>query len=345
MRDLHDLELLIKSRIPIVVIESQEEVRVVDMCVRMISRLAKPLYKWTVTEGLLRLEAGYQAQKHNAKPSELLAQIKATSKAGIYLLFDFHPYLRDPIHIRYLKEIAQSYNELGHTLVLISHRLEVPAELKKFCARFELTLPDSKALEQLVITEANSWLRENPGRRVKTDPQTLGLLVNNLSGLTEGDAKRLIRGAIYDDGAITSDDLPKVMKAKHDLIGQDGILSFEYDTAKFSDVGGLANLKDWLKKRKIAFDGGQSSGLDRPKGIALVGVQGCGKSLAAKAVAGLWSIPLLRLDLAALYNKYIGETERNLREALKAAEVMAPCVLWIDEIEKGLATSDVDNGV
>jgi SpoVK/Ycf46/Vps4 family AAA+-type ATPase len=134
------------------------------------------------------------------------------------------------------------------------------------------------------------------------------------------------------------------MKAKHDLLGQDGILSFEYDTAKFSDVGGLANLKDWLKKREVAFDGDQSNGLDRPKGILLVGVQGCGKSLAAKAVAGLWGIPLLRLDLAALYNKYIGETERNLREALKAAEVMAPCVLWIDEIEKGLATTDVDNG-
>ncbi len=344
MRDLHDLELLIKSRIPIIVIESQEEARVLDICARMVSRLAKPLYKWTVTEGLLRLEAGYQAQKHNAKPSELLAQIKATSKAGIYLLFDFHPYLEDPIHTRYLKEIAQSYNELGHTLMLISHRLEIPAELKRFCARFELTLPDGKALQQLVIREANSWSRENPGRKVKTDPQTLGLLVNNLSGLTEGDAKQLIRGVIYDDGAITSDDLPKVMKAKHDLLGQDGILSFEYDTAKFSDVGGLANLKDWLKKREIAFDGDQSNDLDRPKGILLVGVQGCGKSLAAKAVAGLWSIPLLRLDLGALYNKYIGETERNLREALKAAEVMAPCVLWIDEIEKGLATTDVDNG-
>ncbi len=294
MRDLHDLELLVKSRIPIIIIESQEEARVVDMCARMISRLAKPLYKWTVTEGLLRLETGYQAQKHNAKPSELLAQIKATTKAGIYLLFDFHPYFDDPIHVRYLKEIAQSYNELGHTLMLISHRLEIPAELKKFCARFELTLPDGKALEQLVIREANSWSHENPGRKVKTDPQTLGLLVNNLSGLTEGDAKRLIRGAIYDDGAITNDDLPKIMKAKHGLLSQDGILSFEYDTAKFSDVGGLANLKGWLKKRKIAFDNNRASDLDKPKGIALVGVQGCGKSLAAKAVAGLWGIPLLR---------------------------------------------------
>ncbi|MFQ6021238.1 MAG: AAA family ATPase [Acidiferrobacterales bacterium] len=345
MPDSHDLELNIKSRVPIIVIESQEEARVVELCKRIVARLGKPLYKWTVTEGLQRLEAGFNPQKHNAKPAELLAQIKATTKPGVYLLFDFHPYLEDPIHVRYLKEIAQNYNKLGHTLLLISHSLETPPELRKFCARFVLRLPNSEALKKLIVAEANAWSRANPGEKVKTDPQTLDLLVRNLLGLTEGDAKRLIRGAIYDDGAITGHDLSKIRKAKHDLLSQDGIVSFEYDTAKFSEVGGLATLKDWFEKRKVAFnERGRLAGLDMPKGILLVGVQGCGKSLAAKAVAGVWGVPLLRLDLATLYNKFIGETERNLREALKTAEVMAPCVLWIDEIEKGLSTGDYDGG-
>ena len=121
------------------------------------------------------------------------------------------------------------------------------------------------------------------------------------------------------------------------------MLSFEYDTARFADVGGLHNLKRWLGERQAVFLEGKAA--DMPKGVLLVGVQGGGKSLAAKAVAGLWGLPLLRLDFASLYNKFFGETERNLREALKLAEQMGPCVLWMDEIEKGLATGDNDGGV
>jgi SpoVK/Ycf46/Vps4 family AAA+-type ATPase len=135
------------------------------------------------------------------------------------------------------------------------------------------------------------------------------------------------------------------MKAKYELLNRGGILQFEYDTARFSDVGGLSNLKDWLATRKMAYvrrDG--VAKLDPPKGILLIGVQGCGKSLAAKATAGIFGVPLLRLDFATLYNKYHGETERNLRESLKTADVMAPCVLWIDEIEKGLAGRGSETG-
>ncbi|NIO42979.1 MAG: ATPase, partial [Burkholderiales bacterium] len=166
MPDIHDLELTIKSHVPLIVIESQEESRVVDMCKRLVNRLGKPLYQWTVTEGLQRLESGYRPQKHNANPTELLAQIKATTTPGIYLLFDFHPYLDDPIHVRYMKEIAQGYSRLGHTVLLISHTLAIPPELKKFCARFELTLPDSEALKKLIVMEANKWSQANPGRKV-----------------------------------------------------------------------------------------------------------------------------------------------------------------------------------
>jgi SpoVK/Ycf46/Vps4 family AAA+-type ATPase len=146
---------------------------------------------------------------------------------------------------------------------------------------------------------------------------------------------------------ITQDDIPRVLKAKHDLLSQGGLLNLELDTAQFSDVAGVKQLKRWLNQRKPAFLGApEAAGLDAPKGIMLLGVQGCGKSLAAKAVAGTWGLPLLHLDFGSLYNKYIGETERNLREALKTADAMTPCILWIDEIEKSVSTDsgDADGG-
>jgi SpoVK/Ycf46/Vps4 family AAA+-type ATPase len=133
------------------------------------------------------------------------------------------------------------------------------------------------------------------------------------------------------------------MQAKYQLLEQGGALSFELDTAQFADVGGLAKLKLWLQRRKSIFLDPDPA-LDPPRGILLVGVQGGGKSLAAKAVSGLWQLPLLRLDFGTLYNKFFGETERNLRNALRTAEAMAPCVLWVDEIEKAIASGDYDSG-
>lgn len=162
--------------------------------------------------------------------------------------------------------------------------------------------------------------------------------------MTLQEARRLVKTAIADDGAITHSDIPAVMKAKNMLMNKDNIVSFEYETEKFSDIAGLSNLKNWVRQRQSAFSQKHSS-LDNPKGILLLGVQGSGKSLAAKAVAGFFGIPLLRLDFASLYNKYIGETEKNLRQALQTAEVMSPCILWIDEIEKGISQGNNDDGV
>jgi len=344
MDDNHDLELLLKSHLPLVIIESHEELRVLDMMKRMTLRLAKPVFKWTLTEGLQRIDLDYPPQKHNSQPSDVLRHIKSVTRPGIYVLVDFHPYLSDPLHVRLLKDLALAYDGLGHTLIFLSHRVDIPPELRKFSARVQLALPGKDELEQLVHAVAKDWARENGGRKVITERFTLDRLVANLSGLTLRDAKRLARTAIYDDGAITQNDLPAIMQAKYELLNKDGVLSFEYDTAKFSDVGGLEKLKAWLGQRKQFFHGDTGAGLDPPKGILLLGVQGCGKSLAAKAVAGTWHVPLLRLDFGALYNKFYGETERNLRESLKTAEVMAPCVLWMDEIEKGLATEETDSG-
>ena len=342
--ELHDLELLLQSHVALISIETHEEQRLQKMLQTLGLRQRRPLLHWSITEGLRRLEFDAPAHANSSDATEALKLIKAARQPGIYLLADFHPYLGEPVNARLLKEIALKHREVPHTLLLVGHRMEMPPELKPFTARFELTLPNLATLEKIVEEEATEWSSRMGNGRVRTDRKTLDELVRNLAGLTISDARRLARGAIQDDGAITESDLPKVMEAKYRLLDRTGALSFEYDTARFSEVGGLNNLKRWLTRRGTAFSEARGE-LDRPRGILLVGVQGGGKSQAAKAVAGLWKLPLLRLDMGSLFNKYFGETERNLREAIRTAEVMAPCVLWIDEIEKALAQGDNDDGV
>jgi SpoVK/Ycf46/Vps4 family AAA+-type ATPase len=263
----------------------------------------------------------------------------------MYVLLDFHHYLADPVIIRLLKDICMRYTDVSRQLILVSHKIDLPHELESFAARFDLALPSEKEREKIIKRVASEYTVANPGSRVQYDPKAFQLLIQNLSGLPDRDTEQLARNAIFADGAITKSDLPNVMQAKYELLNRGGVLQYEYDTAKFGDVGGLENLKRWLMLRKPAFlKDKKVSHLDTPKGILLIGVQGCGKSLAAKATAGIFNLPLLRLDFATLYNKYHGETERNLRESLKTADVMAPCVLWIDEIEKGLAGRGGETG-
>jgi SpoVK/Ycf46/Vps4 family AAA+-type ATPase len=341
--DSHDLELLLRSRIPLIVMETRDETRVTRLFSTLALRLAMPVMAWSSTNGLHRVDYESTPYRHTSEPRQALGQIKATSQPTIYLLLDFHPYLDDPYNIRLLKEIALDYPRLGHTLVLVSHQLEIPPELRSYSARFSLSLPDGGRLEEIVREEAVHWSKANHGKKVRTDHEILDLLVSQLRGLTATDARRIIRSVIYDDGAISSEDLNRAARERYTLLDHNGALSCEFDTVDFIDVGGLENLKRWVKRRRFAFLEPEGK-LDRPKGILLVGVQGSGKSLAAKAVAGMWRLPLLRLDFGTLYNKFFGETERNLREALRTAEAMAPCVLWIDEIEKAIAAGDYDSG-
>lgn len=342
MHDSHELELILKSHIPIIVIETREEQRALNLIKSLQFRLALPLYQWTVTEGLRRIDLDYEPQRHNAEPTEVLGNIKAGAQHGIYILLDFHPYLNDPLHVRLLKDIALAYDTTQQTVVLISHEIRIPPELKNFSALVELALPDEQSRKDIVNQVAEQWARQHH-KQVKAHSASLATLVKNLSGLTHAEATRLARTAIYDDGAITPNDLPQVMKAKYALLSKDGMLHLETETEQFSNVGGFSRLKTWLRQRQPVFEG-KLTGLDVPKGMLLLGVQGCGKSLAAKAVAGVLGVPLLRLEIAALFNKFHGETERNLRDSLKAAETMAPCVLWIDELEKAIALGDHDGG-
>lgn len=340
-----ELKALLGSRVPLVVIETRDEPHAMallaSVALELNSKAHTPVFQWTVTDGLKRVDVDLGAQRHNAEPTEVLGSIRAMSKPGLYVLLDFHPYLSDPKHVRLLKDICLEYARCARTLVLISHALEVPRELEHFAARFDLSFPDRLERERIVERVASEWAQAQ-GTRVRTDRKAYELLVDNLSGLSSGDTERLARTAIYDDGALTTSDLKPLMQAKYELLRRGGLLSFEYDTARFADLGGMRTLKRWLEQRRAGFTG--SAGLDVPKGVLLLGVQGCGKSVAARATAGVFGVPLLRLDFGALHNKYIGETERNLREALATAEVMQPCVLWIDEIEKGLSSGEGDGG-
>ena len=360
MFDLNNLKLLLQSHFPIIVIETHEEVRAIDLLKRANTSSQNTILSWSATDGLndhhtgsqsqpvykeLQLEGEAPKQQHDsATPDTMLERVKRHFKDSIVLLLDFHPYLTEPRIVRLVKEIALNHHENNIRLVFISHQFEIPAEFQKLCTRFELSLPDKDKIKQLVKDEAKIWNLKNK-QKVKADNKAVDLLIQNLTGVTNSDAKRLIRNAIYNDGAITHSDVKGVMEAKYQLVSQNGVLAFEYDTAEFADVGGFKHLKDWLNKRKQVFLGDQTNkALDSPKGILLLGVQGCGKSLAAKAIAGVWGVPLLRLDFGALFNKYIGETEKNIRDALKSAETLSPCVLWIDEIEKGIQTSDGTTG-
>ena len=340
--DIHDLGLVLDSRVKLIVIESWDEARVLEVLTGLAVKRGLGLFTWSVTEGLQSLGFGGPVQDA-LEPEAALRLIKADVQGNLYVLCDLHPFVVDnPKLVRLLKEIAMAQGAQKPTVALVSHAFTLPAELQRLAARFSLSMPGEEELLAIVREEAARWSEQNRGARVRTDNLTLQQVVNNLRGMSHAEARALARNVIFDDGAITQEDIPALNKAKFQLLDLDGVLSFEYATAKLSEVAGLANLKRWLGERRQAFLDHQA---DCPRGMLLVGVQGGGKSLAAKACAGLWGLPLLRLDCARLYNKFFGETERNLREALRLAEQMAPCVLWIDEIEKGLATGDQDGGV
>ncbi len=343
--DIHDLEVLLRSQVPLIAVQTREEQRALEMFRRLIPVLGRPLAHWSVTTGARRIDIQDMDYFDNTtEPADFLRHVLKSSQAMVWFVPDFHPYLKDPVNVRLLKEIALNHTSIPHTVVLVSHQADYPQELRKLIGRFSPALPDSDAIRDIVHEEARQYASDNNGQRVRASREIIERLVNNLSGLTAWDVRRLARQIIHADGAITESDLPAVMQAKYELLDRGGALAFTYDTAQFSEVGGMHNLRRWVHRRRRAFLDPDNT-LDTPRGMLLTGVQGGGKSLAAKAVAGLWGLPLLQLDMGTLYNKYHGESERNLREALQTAAAMAPCVLWIDEIEKAVGDSGGDSGV
>src|SRR5687767_6753250 len=288
MTDLHDLATLIRSGTPLITIETDDEARIVETFRHAIGQVWRPLYRWTITGGLERLDLDLDALEVPPDATATLHAIKEAAERGIYLLCDFHPYLRYPMTLRLVREILAREKCAEHTLVLIAPKLEdMPPEIGAAAVRYAPKLPDEAALAKLVRDEAFAYAKEHAGRRVEIDAKVLGIIARNLVGLTHPDARRIARTLIHDDGTLTAKDLPLLGRAKFELLSRDGLLHYEYDTASFADVAGVTRLKRWVEQRRVVFSGERSApGLDPPKGVLLLGVQGCGKSLAAKAIAG-----------------------------------------------------------
>ena len=347
MSELQDLTALIRAGTPLIVIETQEEQRIVELFRQSLMQVWRALYRWTITEGLRRVDLDREDEASGPPDaSAALQMIRQADQRGIYLLLDMHPYLGYASHQRLLRDIVERRHCQPHVLVMIGAKVELPAELEALATRFSPRLPDAHALLKMLREEVADYARENGGRRVEVDTAVAQQILRNLQGLGLRDARRIARQLIFSDGVLGADDLPQLAKLKFELLNRSGHLHYEYDSARFADVAGANRLKRWINQRRGVFlSGGAPEGLDPPKGVLLLGVQGCGKSMLAKATAAGFGVPLLRLDFGSLYNKYHGETEKNLRDALASAEQLAPCVLWADEIEKGLASGGEDGGV
>ncbi len=341
----HELAVHVRAGVGLVVIESRDEPRALDLLRHVSRELMRPLFFWSAARGMSRIDRESGIDGTFDQPLALLRHIDQRRDGGIFVLADFQPYLEDPIVARLVREIVRNECRLSRTLVLTGAEIRLPEALRAKAVRFELSPPARSELEAMVRQQAGEWQDGRGKTGAPVDEQALAALVDNLAGLTMKDARRLARNAIYDDGVLDHADLPALMKAKFELLSPGGVLGFELETERFANVAGMPNLKRWLAQRTVMFRSGEGPpGLDPPKGLLLLGVQGCGKSLAARTAAGHFAVPLLHMDCGALYNRFHGESERNMRHSLAAAEQMAPCVLWIDEIEKGLASGDNDGG-
>jgi SpoVK/Ycf46/Vps4 family AAA+-type ATPase len=344
---LKDLELLILSRYPIIAVETYEEERVGDALQQIAEKLSVPFFFWTVAEGLKRGSRGNEIYD-TQHPVKALNNLAAMDGEGIYFFKDLHRYLSETEVIRRLQDVAHRFSKARRAVVLSAPHIDLPSELEKLaaCVKFDLpSVEELKTLAKRVISD----LSKQHTIRVELSSDDFDRLVERLTGLTFFEAERVLNRAVLDDLALTTKDFELVTEIKKELLRKEGILELVASAESLAQVGGLQNLKKWLEKRAKAFTPeARTFGLQPPKGIILLGVQGCGKSMAAKAVAKVWGLPLLKMEAGRIYDKYIGESDKNLERALSMAEHMAPCVLMIDEIEKGFAyvgSSESDAGL
>jgi AAA+ superfamily predicted ATPase len=343
---VNQLTLLINSRNPMITVETAEEQRFLAVLERVATQLEIPLYIWSVTTGLGR--AGGAVLYNSDQPEQALTNIGTVQGNGIFLLKDFGRYCDNDRISRRLRDLADGCRTARRSIVILGASLDLPAELTSDAVAFQLGLPSAEELVGAVRrTLAELTAQGSPNG---LDLAAIGQLARNLAGLSEEEAMRVLRQCVLKRGKADAGLLDEVLEGKRQALHTDGLLETVKRDASFNDVAGLQHLRDWIAKRKSALTPeGQRFGLVPPKGILITGVQGCGKSLAARAVAGDWGFELARLDAGALYDKYVGESEKRLRKALDLAQKLAPAVLWIDEIEKAFASAgssgDADAGL
>ncbi len=341
MPRLDELALLIQSRYPLIVVETFEEHRLEKALEEVASSLRMGLWVWTATTGLakvLSLTSMYDTQE----PLRALAALATIDGEGIFLMKDLHPYFSRPEVVRKVRDLAPRFTADRRAIVLSGARVPLPPELAPLAASFALGLPGPAELKRLAERLLARLARERPVR-VELEPGELDEFVERLRGLTAFEAERALTRAILRDSALTRADLEVIVEVKRELLRREGVLDYVAPDENLAQVGGFAALKAWLARRRRALEpAARDFGLEPPRGVLLLGVAGCGKTLVARAVAREWALPLLKLEAGRLYDKWVGESEKNLEKALHVAEHMAPCVLLIDEIEKafGVGSSD-----
>jgi ATP-dependent 26S proteasome regulatory subunit len=344
----HDeLRLLINSRHPIITVETPEEERLEALLMDVATELEVPLYEWSVTTGLAK---AHGAPLYNTdSPEQALSNIALIQGDGIFLLKDFARYCENDKICRRLRDLSEKFRTVRRSIVLTGASMQLPEDLEGDAMPFQLGLP---AAEDLLhgVKQVLAELNREQHVPIALDAAAMGQLASNLVGLPAEEALRALRKSVLARGKADAGLLEAVLDAKREALRSEGLIESVRRDASFRDVAGLRHLRDWIDKRKSALTPeGQRFGLVPPKGVLITGVQGCGKSLAARAVAGEWGYELARLDAGALYNKYVGESERRLHKALELAQKLAPLVLWIDEIEKAFASAgssgDADAGL
>jgi AAA+ superfamily predicted ATPase len=340
-----DIELLIKSRYGLIVVDSIEEERVETVLRLVADRMGLALFHWSRAKGLRR--DGYDnAVYGTTEPGQLLAHLVGSTLPSLYHLSGIQSVLATDSYAEQLKDVAMAYSQRPSAVVLSGGGLDLPETLRRLAAAVSLPGPDTQDYRELL----EHLLRDLGQRtRVRVDmPEAeVARLLNHMKGLTLLEAEKILTKAIVEDGRLSHDDVSHVIAAKKDIVEREGVLEYYPVEETMAHIADLAGLKAWLAKRKNIITAPEEAmrfGLSFPKGVLLIGVPGCGKSLCAKAVAMEWSLPLLKLDPGGLYNKYIGETEKNFKRAMQTAERLAPCVLFIDELEKAFASGGSEDG-
>lgn len=340
-----ELDLLIRARYPILNVISSEETRVRDAIVELAVARKKKLFEWSCNTGIVPAGASLQSAKQQdaatKDPMTALDRVIGHIEPAIFIFNDFHPFLTrsHPAVVRRLKEIALHLKNSVKTIVLVSAVLEIPPELEKEITVLNLPLPahgDLSALLDRIIAD----LAESNQVRVDLDDAGREKLLQAALGLTLGEAENVFAKIIVKHQRLGGDGIDEVFWEKRQIVRKSGLLEYHATNENFSSIGGLAALKDWLGKRSTAFtEEARAFGLPSPRGILMLGVQGCGKSLCAKSVANQWQLPLLRFDMGRMFGSLMGSSEQNVRQAIAIAESIAPAILWVDEIDKAFAGS------
>ena len=340
---IHDIKTLLLSLHPVIVIETVEEDRVLSILLSVSAQVRMPLFEWSVTRGLTKAEEPNALHGMTANPLSLLQHLAGLSVEGIFLIKDFSRYFDNATVVRQFRELTHHLMKKRSTLVLTGETVHLPEEIDSVAVRYNLRLPGRDELEAVI----NNVLRSLAARFGRTSPLDMRLgpeeheeLLRTLQGLTLNQARQAVSHAVVEEGKLTTRAIRGVMERKAQVIREGGLLEYYPVEDNRYQLGGFANLKAWLQRAHVGFSqAARALNLSPPRGILIVGVPGCGKSLAAKVIAREWKLPLIKLDSGRLFDKYIGESEKNFRKAIALAESMAPVVFWIDEIEKAIVTT------